>query len=608
MSLLKNFYKKIILIIITTVIVLSIILSNISGLFINQKELPIIHINKEKIYSKILQLSYNIIKRKNNTNIKNILEHRISKQEYKQYILQQIIIKIINESLLKQYIDIIDLKMLGKYVKELIYSSKYFNVNNSFNYIRYFKFINFIMYSHNQYVNVLKKKIAVQYLIKILLKSIIILKQDIFNKFKKITNKKNIQITNFKIDLTKSEKKNNINDIKKYFYLNKEKFYAPSSATIHVANLKKKIPIKNNNIQSLIKNIKKKLIKKKYNFNFIKINPSTIKNFFLKIYQRKKINKEIKNKKINYIKLGWIKSKNTPKIIKKFRLKKIGDYSKIIFYKNNFFIFKLNSIQNINNKNIHKIKNYVIKKIKHQKNIFKKIIFNNMLYILLNNHNIKLKNLLPKNSIKVYKKTIIKFPKQIKNYYLNTFNKYIKKNFFYKKKSYFNPNIQTYTNKKKHIYLLKMKSYVKKHLLNKKIVYKKILGNFLLKKMYKKNHTSIKNFLLKKYNKKKFFFDKNPIYIYNPQTLFFKHNDEIKKIIKQLPSIQKNRYIYIFFKKSKQKNYLIIFKKEFFEKINKTEKYLINQQIKQYLKLKVITAILQNLYKKSKITYNSNIE
>ncbi|VFP79305.1 SurA N-terminal domain-containing protein [Buchnera aphidicola] len=608
MSLSKNFYKKMILIIITTIIISSIILSNISGLFINQKELPIININKEKIYPKILQLSYNIIKRKKNTNIKNILENKISKQEYKQYILQQIIIKIINESLLKQYVDIIDLKMLGKYVKELIYSSKYFHVNNSFNYIKYFKFINFIMYSHNQYINVLKKKIAVQYLIKILLKSIIILKQDIFNKLKKIINKKNIQISNFKIDLTKLEKKNNINDIKKYFYLNKEKFYVPSSTIIHVANFKKKTRIKNNNIQSLIKNIKKKLIKKKYNFNLIKIDPTTIKNFFLKIPQIKKTNKEKKNKEINYIKLEEIKLKSIPKIIKKFQLKKKGDYSKIIFYKNNFFIFKLNSIQKTNNKNIHKIKNYVIKKIKYQKNIFKKIILNNTLYILLNNNNIKLKNLLPKNSIKIYKKKIIKFPKQIKNYYLNNFNKYIKKNFFYKKKPYFNPNIQTYINKKKHIYLLKIKSYIKKHLLDKKIVYKKILSDFLLKKIYTKNYTSIKNFLLKKYNKKKFFFNKNPIYVYNPQTLFFNNNDEIKKIIKQLPVIKKDHYIYIFFKKSKQKNYLIIFKKEFFKKINKTEKYLINQQIKQYLKIKVITAILQNLYKKSKITYNSNIE
>ncbi|VFP88620.1 Peptidyl-prolyl cis-trans isomerase D [Buchnera aphidicola (Cinara piceae)] len=610
MSLSNSFYKKNILITITTIIISSIILSNIAGILINKKELPFITINKEKIYYKILQLSYNIIKKKTTADIKNILHDQIKKKEYKQYVLQQIIIKIINEVLLKQYVNLINLNMLEKYAKDIIFSSKYFNINNSFNYKKYVKFINFIMHSHSQYINALKKKIAVQYLIKLLLKSIIILKEDIKNKFKKIINKKNIQIINFKIDLKKIEKKNNINDIEKYFHLNKEKFYKPESKIIKVTHLKKKQHIKNNSTQLTLKYIKKKIKKQKYNFNLIKINCLKIKNFFLNMLQKKKIYTAIKNKifkkKNKKIRLGWIQFKNIPKIIKKFQLKKIGDYTKIIFYKNNFFIFKLNSVKKINNKNMCMIKNHIIKKNKHQKNVFKNIILNNMLSILLNENNLKLKNLLPKNSIKTYTKKIIQSSRKIKNDYLNTFNKYIKKIFFSKKKSSINQKIQTYTNKKKHIYLLQMKSYITKSLPEKKIIYKKILNNFALKKMYKKNYIYIKNLLLENYNKKNFFFNKNPIYTYNPQTLLFNNNNEIKQIIKQLPPIKNNKCIYIFFKTPKQQNYLIVFKKEFFEKIDKTEKYLIYPQIKQHLKIKVITTILQNLYKKSKITFNSN--
>ncbi|WP_041749141.1 SurA N-terminal domain-containing protein [Buchnera aphidicola] len=239
-SSLKNFYKKKILIIITIVITSSIILSSLSSFFIQKRSLPILTVNQEKIYPEVLKLIYKIIKKKQNKTIKEIFLKIISKEEYKKYIFQQIIIDVINESLLKEYIKDINFYISKKNIKKIIYSSKNFKKKKKINYKKYLKFINYIQYTHNEYINSLQKKISVKYLIKLLSKSIILLKKEIHNKLKKIIERKNIQVIHFNTKLNKLEKKKNKSKIKKYFLLNKKKFYYPESCIIKIIHLKKK--------------------------------------------------------------------------------------------------------------------------------------------------------------------------------------------------------------------------------------------------------------------------------------------------------------------------------------------------------------------------------
>ncbi|VAX76746.1 SurA N-terminal domain-containing protein [Buchnera aphidicola] len=615
MSFLRNFYKKKILLIVTLIITLSIILSHFSSFFIFKKSLPAIQVNKEKIYPEILQLNYETAHKKQEKEIKKFFSKNIHKNEYEQYLFQQVVMKAINESLFKQYANKIDLYMLNKYAKKIIRSSQYFQKNNQFSYSKYFKFINFIGYKHTQYIDALNKKIAAQYLLKVFLKSIIILRSDIKKELKKIIKQKNIQQITFKVKKENLKDTYNIKKIKKYFHTNKEKFFNPESIKLKILCLKKRTQFIDKNKKKKLyyhNNINKYLTQKKYNYHLIQTNnlQQAIQMIqrFSNIKQSIKNQKQtIKNKKTNFncINIGWIDQKNIPTFIKKFQLKKNGEYSDIIFYKNNFFIFKLHSIKKPYIKNILYAKKYIKKKLKFNNIIFKKMILNNQLNKLLKNKNLKLETIFSKN----WKKTQKTHPINYKNitYYSHSsyFNQYLKKNFFYKKNINVNPSIKFYINKNKHIYLSQIHSYTRKSLQDKNIIFKKIVHLFQWKKINDKNHLYIKKFLLTKENNKKKYLNKKLIDIYPTLTISNQNNKEIVKILNKLPKLKDNRYIYFLFPALKGQKQLIVLKKTFLKKINKQEKYIIVQQIKQQLKMKIITEILKNLYKKSKLIYNS---
>ncbi|VFP85056.1 Peptidyl-prolyl cis-trans isomerase D [Buchnera aphidicola (Cinara splendens)] len=613
-SALKNFYKKNILIIITTVIILSIILSNISNFFIYNNPLPLITINQEKIYPPILQLNYKIMEKNEQKKIKNMLSTTIQKKEFAQYIFQKIITKTINESLFKQYVDKIQLKMLNKYAKKIILSSKYFQVNNSFSYEKYLKFINFIMYSHKKYLHALQKKIAVKYLIKILLTSTIVLKNDIQKKFKKIIDKKNINIINFKISTKNIVNKNNTSKILKHLYLNKDTLQKSQLYIIKTINLTKK-SLKNQNIKHDIKlyshTIKKIIKNKKYNYHCIQTN-----NFNKAYIFKKKINNKIPFKQVNNslfhnnknditdVNLGWIKKKNIPFLIKKCQLKKTGDCSKIIFYKNNFFIFTLHAVKETKIKNTNKFNQYIMKKIQYNNLFFKNMILNNKINDLLKKKEIQLEKILPKKYMKIHTKKFLNYYDLTKYAYTNVLNQPLKNFINFKKKTNLYTPTKIYKNAKNNIRLLQIKSYNN----NIKTKKKQFCKEFIVNNTNKINYLNIKKFLLTNHNKKIFFIKKHPIYSNSTQTISYKKNIEIINIIKKIPNLKKNKSVYFLLKKSNNKYMLIILKQQFFKKFNTVEKKNIIKKIKKYIKIKVITTILQNLYKKSKITYNSNIK
>ncbi|VFP77880.1 SurA N-terminal domain-containing protein [Buchnera aphidicola] len=612
-SALKNFYKKNILIIITTVIILSIILSNISNFFIYSTPLPVITINQEKIYPPILQLNYRIMKKNEQKKIKNILSTTIQKKEFAQYIFQKMITKTINESLFKQYVDKIQLKMLNKHAKKIILSSKYFQVNNSFSHEKYLRFINFIMYSHKKYLHALQKKIAVKYLIKILLTSTIVLKHDIQKKFKKIIDKKNISIINFKISKKNIFNKSYTSKILKNLYLNKDTFQKSQMYVIKTVNLKKK-SLKNQNIKNNIKlyshKIKKIIKNKKYNYHCIQTNNFKKAYIFKKNMNNKTPFKKINNSLFNdnknditNVNLGWIKKKNIPFLIKKCQLKKIGDCSKIIFYKNNFFIFTLHDIKKTKIKNINKFNQYIIKKIQYNNLFFKNMILNNKINGLLKKKEVQLEKILPEKYTKIHTKKFLNYHDLTKYVYIHTLNPSLKDFISLQKKNNFYTPIKICKNVKNNIRLLQIKS-CSNNIKKKQQFFKE----FIVKNTNKINYLNIKKFLLTDHNKKIFFIKKHPIYSSSTQTISYKKNIEIMNIIKKIPNLKKNKSIYFLLKNSNNKYMLIILKKQFFKKFNTAKKKNIIKQIKQYIKIKVIMAILQNLYKTSKIIFNPNIK
>ncbi|WP_075434070.1 SurA N-terminal domain-containing protein [Buchnera aphidicola] len=617
---LKNFHKKKILLILTIVIISSIILGNLSNCFMSNPKLPSIQVNQDKIYPEILKLALHIEEKKQNQKMKKKLPTRIHKSAiYKTYLMQQVITKIINESLFQQYAEKIHFSVSEAYIKNKIRFSKLFQVNNHFQYAKYLSFLNAIKYTHKEYINALKKKISAQYLIKTLLKSIILLKTDIRNKFKKIIDRKNIQSITFKINLKPLKKKEKRLQIQEYFNANKKKFYKPESLKINIACLKKNFFYKKKISDSDInkhanKNMKEYTSNVQYKYSYIKTDSLKLAKMFKNNYHPKKSTisshknqSNQKNKTFNNISLGWINKKNIPLFIQKCKLYKKGSCSKIIFYKKNFFVIKLDDIKKKCITNPYSLKEQSMRPVNDNNILFDKIICNNKQNDLFKN-NIKIATLLPQQLSNTYLTPSLNYKNVTKYSCSNKFNKFIQKEFFNGKKINKDPTIKIYINKKNHIYLLQKHSYKPKRLENKNIIYKKILNILTTKQIYKKNYKHIKNFLLTPKDKKKDYLYKHKYCPHKTQTISIQKNPEIMHIINKLPKIKKNQCIYFYLPQKNKQNKLIIYKKEFFKKQNVINKYEIIQQIKQYLKIKIISTIVSSLYKTSKIIYNPGIK
>ncbi len=543
---------------------------------------------------------------KNTSLKKNTLQYK----QYKKKIQQEIINKIITDTLQKKYIKKLNYDITKNKIKANIFSNPLFlNKQKKFNKKKYLSYLTKNKINIYQYINFLKNDIKNKELINNLIKLIP------WNYNNKLIMDNLNQIRSYKIAVLNMNSliKNKINfqKIKKNeffdYYLNNKNIWTSIQYGIKILDINKHINVKQ------LYNIKKIL--------FIKHILQNIKQKKLYIYKSKKykdikkLTKNISNKNIPFINLPKSDKYQYIKNINLKDIKSIYEYlNKNIFNKTNKITTKNNKLNNYyyiffirNNKTntykyqyhynpeLHKKYNWItIDKI-----FFKKFshIYNNLFI----NTQKKLYEYISKqiNISYIYKNNYTL--KKIKNF-LNI-NNVSKIHIFLKNKNNIKNTIAITNNNNNNIYLIKYQKYIPKQKQNFINIIQNVIRNLILKQKIFFIKKLINNFINNKHEINKPTYDK---YIkWKPKLYISTHkkNNIFSKYILNMKLSQKNKQKYIIlYDYTLKKMYLLKLINIKYAKYNQTK---LNKYINNIYTNISLLSFNNNLSKDTKIVYKS---
>ncbi|CAL4043578.1 Periplasmic chaperone PpiD [Buchnera aphidicola (Tetraneura ulmi)] len=609
----KKKIKTIFLNTILFIIIISIFLSSFLNYYNKNYRSYALKINGETITVEKFLNKFNLYKKEIEKKNKEISFYEKNDQSIRLEIFNQILSKIINDALLEQYTKKIGFSVSDFIVQKKIINKPYFKKEGKFNYNLYLS----KLYQHHitpkQYEKKIKNKIATNTFINTFINTNFSLKKETDFISKLISEKRFIKILNINNFSLFEKEKVKKNEIKNFFKKNKKLFISPKKIKISYIKIQKnKIPIKIKNKE--IKHWYKQHLSQFYTNEFKKFsiiqsdNKKKLKKILsillLKNSNFKKLAKKYSSDPISskkYGELGWFNSNELPISIKKAKLIKKGQISKIIKINSKIYIIiKLDDIKIKKIKKINEIKNNIIKKIKFYKQSeiyenLKKTIENKNKKFLFQSIKTISKNInIKKNKTKWITKNNI--PKELSNKKIigllsdPKIEKEKQKTSFIK----INENL---------MYLIQFKKIKKEKLIQFEKVKNKIYLILKNKKSRKKSKKIGLN-IIKNLTKNENFLSNNNKYKFKKHIILSRDiNNSLSRTVFQLPYPKKNKKIYILKKNEIGNLNIICFYKVFNKKLNPSEKKIISNYFKQYKSEIILATILKNLQKNSNIKY-----
>lgn len=590
------------------IVILSLILTTINSYTNQNVEKYIATVNGEKISLSTFQKMYFIEQEKQ----KKILgekffelnkDKKFIKENYN-YVLSQ----LVNNVLLEQYAKKIKLEVNDNQIKEIILNSNLFIKNKKFNKGKYFDYLASINLTHNEYIDLIKKKLNTEYLINTIVDSNFLLEKEKKNIIQLLSQKRIIKKATINPDFLINKQYVNNSEIKKYFYKHKNNFYIPEKfkvdfISINLKDFKTKCD-KKEIVQWYEKNIKKYSIKEKRRYSIIQIkNKNDALSILSQLYNENKNFSQIAKKNstdpISSKKggdIGWIYIDSIPDEIKKANLNQENQISDIIPFHNEFLIIKLNNIKKSQKRRLSEVYNTIKKEIKIKKSLYlyhkiQKKISN----ILKKNSNgfdkiIKENNMLiqetdwfDKNSIpdilniSALKKIIFNYKKPLCSHFIKLNNH---QSFLIRIKDFKNKKMQVFNDVKEEITqkLKTIKAIKETKRISKNIVSELKQGNMNL---------------FKKFN----------LHFSNSETISRYDNNPITSIIFSLPHSKNGKKVYTLYQEKNKNIVIILLDKIYNESFSEKEKNIIIQYLEKNDIEIIFNSILKNLHKTSVIKY-----
>ncbi len=365
------------------ILILTIILfifTGISNYFINENENYVAKVNGEIINNtqieQALQKEYKDMKLKLGDQYFMV----VNNTKYMKQIRTQILSQLIDNILLNQYFKKIGLNINDNQIKNIIKKTPEFQINGKFNNEKYLNLIHNIGYTGNDYAEYIKQQLINQQIIKIFNNFGFIVPEESENIAKLLLQKRKVRLTKINLDKLKITQPFNENELKEYYYKNKNNFIIPEQIklnyiTINTNLIKNQIKINNKDINNYYEKYKNNFTyPEKKNYSIIQLKTKKEANIILnQLKNGANFSQLAKNKSIDIIsknnggQIGWIESENTIEDIKKANLIKIGQISNILKSSIGYIIIRLNNIQPKKIKLKNEVYLDIIDKIKYKK-------------------------------------------------------------------------------------------------------------------------------------------------------------------------------------------------------------------------------------------------
>lgn len=590
------------------IIILSLILTTMNTYTNQNIKKYIATVNGEKISFNVFQNMYSIEQEKQ----KKILGEKFfqlnKNKQFKKETYNYILSQLINNVLLEQYAKKIKSEVDDDQIKEIILNSNLFQKNKKFNKGKYFDYLASVNLTHNEYIDLLKKKLNTEHLINAIIDSNFILEQEKLGIIKLLSQKRTIKKATVNLDFLVKKQNVKNSEIQNYFYKHKNDFYIPKKFKVDFAQIKLKdfkIKCNENEItQWYEKNIKKYSTKEKRRYSIIQIKNKNDGLLILsQLYnENKDFSKIAENNSTDPISskrggdIGWIYSDSIPDEIKKSNLNQENQISDIIPFHNEFLIIKLNKIEKSHQKKLSEVYETIKKEIQVQKSLYlynkiQKEISNvseknsNELDQILKKNNIPIQNTdwFDKNSIpdvlniSALKKIIFSNKKQSYSHFVILKNN---QSFLIRIKDFKNKKMQVLNDVKEEIKnkLKNIKAIKEAKKISKKIISELEQGNMNL---------------FKKFN----------LHFNNSETISRYDDNPITSIIFSLPHPKNEKKIYTLYQDQNKKIVIILLDKVYDKNFSKKEENIITEYLEKNYIESIFNCILNNLRETSIIKY-----
>lgn len=369
--------------IIMILIIISLIIMGIGGYLVHSYDNYVAKVNGQKItYTELNQEIQNIYNHQREY-IVNKNSHFLNNERYLHELRQQALTQLIDKTLLEQYIHKLGLTITNNQIKQTIFSTPNFHINNQFDNNKFYSFIHKIGLTTQQYILLVQKQLLYQQLMQGLGNTDFLLPNERDCLLSIALQIRTVRLLTFNISVIANQININPNEIFNFYNTHKNQFVSQdkfkiSYIPLNTDILKKNISINGQEIKMWYnKHHNQFTIPTKKHYRIIQTKTRNDAEICLKQLQKGiKFTNLAKSKSIDIISakhggdIGWVSDSNSIKEIKQANLYKIGQLSRIIKSSIGFLIIRLDDIKPSYIKPLNLVvQKEIQKKIKEKKSI-----------------------------------------------------------------------------------------------------------------------------------------------------------------------------------------------------------------------------------------------
>ncbi|BGI51119.1 MAG: peptidylprolyl isomerase [Arsenophonus endosymbiont of Ceratovacuna japonica] len=364
------------------IIILSFLLTGISGYLVNNSNNYIAKVNNITISHDQLNQAFQQEKQELQELLGDQFTKIISSNQVINMLNHQALERLINVILFNQYSNKLGLIITDDKIKQHIYNMSIFQTNGHFNNKKYLSILSTYNININDLVQEIKQNLINSKLSKIYITDEFVLPEEVNYYAKFFLQKRKVKIANLSFIKYQSKQIVTNKELQDYYNIHKNNFVSPEQVKVSYIKLNSSNKYKNQVIQEeeikryYNKNISRYTQNEKKHYSMIKLATKKDIDYIFKSLSNgvdcKQLIKEKSIYKFNIVNcssLGWMEDNFTPNEILIANLTKKGEFSNIIKSNNGYIIFRLDDIKPKIVKSLQSVKNEIIYDIKNKKTI-----------------------------------------------------------------------------------------------------------------------------------------------------------------------------------------------------------------------------------------------
>lgn len=368
--------------IIIVLIILSFILTGVSGYLVGGANDYAAKVNGEKISQAKLEQAFQSERARMQQQLGEQFSTLASNESYMSKLRQQTLEQLINNVLLNQYTQKLGLTVSDEQVKESIRQIPYFQTDNKFDNTKYLNLINSMGYKPDQFAQLQRQQLILQQLLQAVGSSEFILSMEMKKTAELVLQQRDVRLATIDVNALQAHQKVTNTELKNYYHQNKKDFIAPAEIKISyilmdMAEIQKKITVSEKEIESYYQQHKNNYIQpERKHFSVIQLKTEKEAQAILaELKTGADFATLAKQKSVDIISrknggtLGWLEASMTLDELKQANLTEKGQLSDVIKSSVGYLIVRLNDIKQEQSRAFKEVRTELLKKVQQEKTL-----------------------------------------------------------------------------------------------------------------------------------------------------------------------------------------------------------------------------------------------